>query len=387
MRKHVALSLAALLLLTGMRIESVVSVPNSTSTPLATGASFTGTAESTEGFSAVTVAALTDQDGTLYAEFSPDNSNWDSSIPFTVLAGTNEVHRLTTTRKYFRTRFTNTATQNQSYLRLQTTLGSQQTLNSPLNATIGQDSDALTVRSVSEERATAESLYAGRMLVNKYGSNTDVDAAEDIWNVGGDYTGWPAAADTVTVVSSSASDTSAGTGARTVKIFGLDSNFALQEETLTLNGTTPVATTNLYTRIYRAFVVTAGSGTTNAGTISVRQTNTAANVFLQITAGIGQSQTTSYTVPAGYTGYLIQYQSQLLDTTTNDATIAIKYREFGGAVRMQRSFAIDTSSQYTNQIYGGLRFPEKTDFVFRALSVSNANANISITWDMILVKN
>jgi hypothetical protein len=55
---------------------------------------------------------------------------------------------------------------------------------------------------------------------------------------------YAAAALQMTVSSSSASDTSAGTGARTVLITGLNANYAVISESVTMNGQTAVTTTN-----------------------------------------------------------------------------------------------------------------------------------------------
>jgi hypothetical protein len=91
----------------------------------------------------------TDQAGTLYMEFSPDGVNADSSLSFSVAAATNEIHRLTVTRLYYRTRFTNTSGSAQTYFRLQTLFGSNQPpLTAPLNGSISSDSDSMTTRSI-----------------------------------------------------------------------------------------------------------------------------------------------------------------------------------------------------------------------------------------------
>ena len=74
------------------------------------------------------------------------------------------------------------------------------------------------------------------------------------------------------IVSSSASDAAAGTGARTVKIVYFDSTGAGPfEETITLNGTTAVNTvaTNICF-IEHIEVLTVGSGAVAAGTISLK---------------------------------------------------------------------------------------------------------------------
>jgi hypothetical protein len=77
---------------------------------------------------------------------------------------------------------------------------------------------------------------------------------------------------TGSIVSSSANDAAAGTGARTVKIFFVNATGATAgTETVTLNGTTPVnlaTTTKCFTE--KMEVVTAGSGGVAAGTISLK---------------------------------------------------------------------------------------------------------------------
>ena len=129
-------------------ISGNVDLNNSTTTPLNASTTYTGTGTDVSAYPSVVVACKTDKDGTLYIEFSPDNTNWDSSLSFSVSAGVNEVHRLSVTRRYFRVRFTNTSITNQTYLRLQSLLGSQQALTSALNSTVQSDADSLVTRSI-----------------------------------------------------------------------------------------------------------------------------------------------------------------------------------------------------------------------------------------------
>jgi len=75
---------------------------NSTTTPLLSGTTFTGTYVDVERYSAIVMAVLTDQNGTLFLDFSPDGVNTDSTISWSVSANTNEVHRITITRQYAR---------------------------------------------------------------------------------------------------------------------------------------------------------------------------------------------------------------------------------------------------------------------------------------------
>ena len=103
-----------------------------------------------------------------------------------------------------------------------------------------------------------------------------------------------------TLVSTSASDTGA------VFISGLDANYNLLFEQLTLTGTTPVVSVNSYLRCNGLYYTT-GS---NVGTITAKVSTT---VYGYINPGFGQSQMAVYTVPNGYTFYqtLLQANSTL----------------------------------------------------------------------------
>lgn len=118
------------------------------------------------------------------------------------------------------------------------------------------------------------------------------------------------------VVSTSANDASAGTGARTVRVQYLDSNFAVQHENVTLNGTTPVAMTGTPIAVNSIFVLTAGSGLTNAGQVSVR---TVSGSVIKNAAGAGYAEGSAmvYTIPAGYVGIIKNLSIGTIATTGN----------------------------------------------------------------------
>ncbi len=78
----------------------------------------------------------------------------------------------------------------------------------------------------------------------------------------------------VDVTSSSANDTSAGTGARTATVYGLDKDFNFQKEAITLNGQTIVTTTKKYRRVFEIVVDSAGSLNKNDGDLYVVRTGT-----------------------------------------------------------------------------------------------------------------
>jgi len=155
----------------------------------------------------------------------------------------------------------------------------------------------------------------------KFGFNPDIDnSLETIWSEGGLYS-YLSAATVLKVSSSSANDTSAGTGARTVELFGLDADYDEINEIVTLNGQTAVNTTQSFLRVYRMIVRSAGTGGTNAGVIYAGTgTVTAgvpANKYATVAVGDGQSLMALWTVPRGYTAYLFQTNVTAACTTSN----------------------------------------------------------------------
>lgn len=150
----------------------------------------------------------------------------------------------------------------------------------------------------------------GHSTVNKFGHNSAGAAGLDMWDAGVAYNYYPTTAQACTIVSTSSTDGNTLAGAWTVTVYGLDSNWAEISETVTMNGTTPVALTNNYIRLYRAVVMTAGSNETNTGVITVTG---GGNIGIHIAIGEGQTQQAIYTVPAGKTAYFTKGYVALSD--------------------------------------------------------------------------
>jgi len=97
------------------------------------------------------------------------------------------------------------------------------------------------------------------------------------------------------IVSDSANDSSSGTGARTIKITGLQHSqsssvhtFTELSQTLTMNGTTNVAVSTNFYRITKIEVLTAGSTGVNQGNIKIFNTGSSA-IFGCMAAGDNHS--------------------------------------------------------------------------------------------------
>ena len=225
--------------------------------------------------------------------------------------------------------------------------------------------------------SVALSQASGYSYIEKFGNNPSIptkDIEADIWDAGGLYT-FPASAGTLTTIaSSSADDTAAGEGAKTVKVFGLDSTYTAISETIAMGGTAVTPLANNYLRVYRAYVVTCGTITTNAGTINITQT--AVNMA-RIQPTKGQTLMAIYTVPDGYTGYMLNYYaSSQRAVTTTGVDVSMKVRNFGEAWRVRHTTT--TLTVGTSHIEHGFYFPPmipaKADIRMSVLTGANTMA-------------
>ena len=239
----------------------------------------------------------------------------------------------------------------------------------------------------------ARGQIPGHKLKFKFGNNPSVsDSVETIWSEGGLYV-YPSSATQMTVSSSSANDTATGTGARTINIEGLDADYNEISEDIILNGQTPVTTVKSYLRINRGVVLTAGSGEKNAGIIRAGTgtvtSGVPANVFLSIN-GIGDNQTLMclWTVPAGYTAFMVQTNVSTGNASQTPALLdtSIVARPIGGVFNTQERITLKDGNQLQGYNFP-LRFTEKTDIEVRAQSSTNVTFNCSASLEFVYIKN
>jgi hypothetical protein len=125
----------------------------------------------------------------------------------------------------------------------------------------------------SYEHEIARGNVKGAYPFSSYGKLTTTGAASDVLiqdHDGSTLLVPPAPGVQMSIVSNSANDAAAGTGARTIVIEYLDGNLDFSFELITLNGTTPVNTIATDIRWVQAMhVATAGSGGKAAGQIDL----------------------------------------------------------------------------------------------------------------------
>lgn len=236
-----------------------------------------------------------------------------------------------------------------------------------------------------DELAIAKGDVAGHDTLFKFGFNPDINGNEEtIWAHGGNYP-WPDAAFTAYVVSDDAADTNGGTGANTVQVEGLDADYNQKSVSVTLNGTTPVAISGTWIRVFRAFVTLAGTGGTSAGTIYVQNVD---GSVVYANLGLGnQTQIAAYTVPSGYTLYLDDINfTAAVSQASKYVQVSLDAREFGSNVFRKRFINVIQSNQLITKFEYPQKFTEKTDIECRAFSNTTNNA-VGASFQGVLVNN
>lgn len=241
--------------------------------------------------------------------------------------------------------------------------------------------------------AVSLNLVPGCSRVAALGNNPELapgTVPEDIWPMGGIYP-WPSAATLLQISSSSPQDSPTGTGAATILITGLDANYALQTETVTLNGSTPVLSTKQFLRVNSVLIMSKGSGatgyTTNLGNIDVKN-NTTTEVLARVQVGCGIGRSSVYTVPAGYTLGInslfigINHPSAITDVTVSTF--------FGNSVTKfyRLPLQIPTAeAPYRHDVTPEIMVAEKFDFCLRGMTVSQNSTDLTGAWSAVLFQN
>jgi len=231
--------------------------------------------------------------------------------------------------------------------------------------------------------ARGQIAYHQGIEIFGYSTTVGSSAQGPLWEgltlSGGTYA-YPSSAAQLVLVSSSASDNTS----RSVFIEGLDANYNPITELIALNGTSNVTTTKSFFRINRMSMY----NSTNTGAITASISST---VYAKINAGVGQTQMSIYTVPAGYSFYLsyVQYDASIGFTSSN-YMIAAEYNKFNagnnaGQITLthQSTFVQKQEVPFTIPI----EHTEKTDIQFQVVANTGSPFTVSMYAGGILIKN
>jgi len=236
----------------------------------------------------------------------------------------------------------------------------------------------------------AKGNVPGNSIVGVTGANFDVDVAndEDIWGPGGTLV-YPTAEEAWEVVSDSASDAAAGSGAQQVLVQYLDGDYKAQSETVTLSGLTPVPLLAVDSfRHQQSNVIAVGSGGENAGNISIRRASDSlvrSQIgFDAITGGENISNTSHYTVPANNRAFLVGVYPSV--GKNKDIVIRMKTTNSDDGVFITR-FGIGL---YEQTVPAALTSPTeeiapKSDIKFVGETANN-NSSVSVIYQLLLTE-
>lgn len=194
--------------------------------------------------------------------------------------------------------------------------------------------------------------------INKFGRNPNIGTTtdpEDVWYGGGLYMGHPTGTpETINIVSDSTDDNGVtpGTGARTIRIYGLKTATSTdyEMEDFILNGTTTVTSATTWYRVNKAFILTAGTGGENAGNITCNHTTTTTTVFFVMAPLYNASTLGVWTVPFDSTAFLNRVYLSITRASgsSGSATMSIRVRDSITGVFVAKEVIDVTTSQAYN---------------------------------------
>ena len=223
---------------------------------------------------------------------------------------------------------------------------------------------------LSEAVRIASGQTKGVSHINKFGFNNTVPDDWELISVVSENLVYATTASVAGAVSDDATDDLTGTGARTVKIQGVDANYDLLTETVDMDGTD-------------SSVETAGTAGTAAGNIDI---TLGSDIQGRIDTDYdNQTLQCNYTVPAGKTAYIKRFQA----TSTKDnkaALVGIFTREPGGVFKVKQMIEMYRNA-VTVDFPIPLEIPEKTDIEVRGKNLNSGQISIGASFDLILVDN
>jgi hypothetical protein len=225
------------------------------------------------------------------------------------------------------------------------------------------------------ELQVARGQITGHEVVNVFGfANAVSTTFVAVWENNSAYA-FPTAASVMQVASSNASDTTV-----TIAISGLDANYNRISESVALDGTSNVATTQSFFRI-NSVVTTANNA---VGNVTVK--NGSGTTYAQVNAGNGKTNMSVYTVPAGYTAYFSQFDAFSSTSVTSGVYATFRALLTSPAGVNNVTLTVPFLNDYTIDRPYPLAYTEKTDVQWQCKS-SGAGLGIGVLVIGVLVKN
>jgi len=227
----------------------------------------------------------------------------------------------------------------------------------------------------------------GYSVINKFGVNLDIDTAtvpETIWSHGGQFP-FLATGITMDFVSTLAADDIAGTGAQKLLITFYDDSDVESTQEFDTDGVTPVQLPGLIKLVSRIEVVQAGTGTTNAGKITVVNRG-GATVYQSVEVGEGTTLSTPQMVPAGKKGKITRIWAEYAraGAAFNEADMRFRIRKANGTILTKLPTVISPNHTDHDHVYdvGGIALAAGDIAFWECITVSANDTPISAGFDI-----
>ncbi len=238
--------------------------------------------------------------------------------------------------------------------------------------------------------------FSSELVVGRT-TNLDRNKDTDIWDGAIDKANNifvpPTAARVHDIASSSANDSSTGTGMRTLRIYGLDANWLEVTEDITLNGTTNVSTVNSYVRINKMKGLTWGSSLENEGdiTATAQVDGTVTARINNVDGGYNQTLSSLYSVPSNKVGLITNIFSVINISSANktifDLHLLIKENadlSTSGYLLSHAMGVYINNNIHEHTITPYLKVQSKSDIVLRGVNCTDKDSDITAGYGLIL---
>lgn len=258
---------------------------------------------------------------------------------------------------------------------------------------------SIDVASLSNELAIAEGNITGKSFIHKFGAALDFDIGDGfvtVWDGAKDGVVWEKMNYTYSTTADIDSLSSSDNGdTQDIEIHGLDTDYDVVIQTITLTGQTPTSLSTNLIRIYRLKNI---GNTNNAGqifcyvsggTVTAGVPQTAADIRAIIQSGNNQTLMALYTIPNNKTGYMRDwYASTAGAKRDSQHSVELRARPFGQVFQLKHlSNVIVTGTSYIQHFYEEPEiFTAKTDIEMRMDTDTNI-AGVSAGFNIVLVDN
>ena len=206
-------------------------------------------------------------------------------------------------------------------------------------------------------------MITGKVPIKAIGHNAALSATYETVTATSAVQGYINHADSLDVVCAGAQDDTSGTGIRTITIYGLDDDWEVQSEIVTLAGSATVRTANEFLRVYKVEATTAGSGGVASNTILVQN---AANDTTLATIATGETRAHMgmFSVPDGKSLYIMHVSGASASAVLQ--TVILVERKYGTTVWLERDAGMVYLSGFDKRHTFPIKFDAKSDVEIRA---------------------